>query len=230
LEEEVIVHSDKIICIKYNNSNLVFSKRQYHHYSGIITEAINNYNCCNPLSSSGIHKEQIRSFIKERKIYKDHKSNELALSLFLTQMEKEGIIVQNSNRWNMAGYKPVITNVQKESMKTIETLVLERGFEGIYEDELFEACIDHEWYAAILNRLMEAKTIYKSDRIVFHVNKISDAKAILYKFLTANVEGIKVSEFRELLGTNRTIAMIYLDILEEEKFIFREGDYRFLYG
>ena len=154
------------------------------------------------------------------------------MTLFLSEMEKRGLISAYNNKWNIAGYQPVLTQVQQEMIKEVETLVMQSGLEGVYEDELFEKCTtvrtNNELFIAILNRLMETKAIYRRDKIVFHAHKIAHAKTILHTYLTAHTEGIKVSEFRELLGTNRKIAMIYLDIIEELGFIYREGDYRFL--
>ena len=228
----LIERTHTLICIKYNNHNLIFNKEHYINFCRTITEAIRAYNTRNPLSSSGINRELIRSILKEKKIYKDHKSNELTLNLFLTRMEKEGIVSQRNNRWSITGYKPVITQIQQGHIDAIETLVSEGGFGGVYEDELFEkyshVLSDNELFIAILNLLIETKVVYKRDKIVLHAGNVSDAKTMLYTFLTAHTEGIKVGEFRELLGTNRKMAMVYLDILEEEGVLYREGDYRFL--
>jgi len=218
-----IVHqSDKIVSIKHHNANILCCRKLYQDCNKTITVHINQHNVDNPLSSSGICKEQIRSLFKNKRIYKDHKSNELALNLFLSQMEKEGILSQSNNRWNMAGYAPVIDQTQQEYIDKAEAFILEHGFEGKYENECLEIPV------SILNRLVETATIFRQDNKLFHKDKVSDVKRILYKYLTNHPAGIKVGEFRELLGTNRKTAMSYLDILEREKFICRDGDFRFL--
>ena len=218
---EMIERSDGLMYIKHGNSYLIFSRKQFGNCYELIAGAIHEYHTRHPLSLSGIDREYIQHLIKNKRIYKDHKSNELALNLFIAQMEKEELLVQNNNKWNTYGYEPAITPAQLERIKTVETTILHNGFEGVYESDLLE-------FKDILDRLAETKTIYRLNNKLFHANKVSDAKALLYKHLTAHTEGIKVTEFRELLNTNRKIAMSYLDILEKEGFIFRDGDFRFL--
>jgi len=236
LKEEHIIeridNSHELFCIKHNNAHIVFSKKQYSQFTQTVTKAIAHYNAHNPFSPSGLGKEQIRTLFKEKRLYKDHKSQEIALQLFLNQLEREEVLSQSNQRWNIAGYAQIITETQQVELNKTETLILEGGFEGLFEDELFEkykiSTPCHEWFLPILNRLIETKTVYRYEKQLFHAKKISEAKRIIYKFLSAHEEGIKVTQFRELLGTNRKIAMIFLDILDEEKFTLRDGDFRFL--
>ena len=226
LKEENIItlveNSNNLICIKHNNRNILFSKKLYHHFSQIATRAIHRHNTLNPLSSSGVTKEFLWSCFKEERIYQDHKSNDLALNLFLTQMEKEGALSHNSNRWNISGYSPTPTQAQLESISAVEKRIAASGFEGLYEDDLHN-------FADILTMLVEKKAIYRHGRMLLHVDKVLQAKAILRTFFTTHPStGIRVTEFRELLGTHRKTAMTYLDILEDEGFIYRDGDFRFL--
>ncbi|MCL2727819.1 MAG: SelB C-terminal domain-containing protein, partial [Bacteroidales bacterium] len=219
---QIIHQSDKVICIKHHSANLIFTKKLYHDCSKVITAHINQHNLDNPLSSSGVSKEQIRNLFKDKRIYKDHLSNELALNLFLTQMEKEGLILQANNRWNIFGYEPVVNQEQQALIQTAETLIMGHGFEGMYEDELVQVPV------LVIDRLVETRVVYRQDKKLFHIHRVSDVKKMLYKYLSTNANGVKVSEFRELLGTNRKVAMSYLEILEKERFIFRDGDFRFL--
>lgn len=229
---EEIRNSSELFSIFHNNTHIVFSKKKFSDFAQTITNSITEYHTQHPFSPPGLSKGQLRSATHEQLPYKDHQSREVAFQLFLSQMEREGTLSQSNRRWNMTGYKPEITQIQQESLNFAETLILDGGLEGVYEDELLEKYktkTPHpEWFHPIINRLTETKTIYRSQNKLFHAIRVTQAKRMIYKYLTAHEEGIKVTQFREVLGTNRTIAMTYLDILESEQFIIREGDVRVL--
>ena len=59
--------------------------------------------------------------------------------------------------------------------------------------------------------------------------KLNEARNILISFLTDNKnEGIKVSEFRDLINSNRKISMLLLEVFDKEKIVVRRDDVRFL--
>ena len=48
------------------------------------------------------------------------------------------------------------------------------------------------------------------------------------KFLTENEVGIKTSQFRDLIASNRAATIIILEYFDSENITLRKGDFRFL--
>jgi hypothetical protein len=80
----------------------------------------------------------------------------------------------------------------------------------------------------IISYLIDNGNIYFLQQKYLHTDLVEKAKKILLEQLSKTAEGIKVSQLRDLLNTNRGTAMILLEFFDSENITLRKGNFRFL--
>jgi selenocysteine-specific elongation factor len=229
---ELVRQSDVLRYVDEGNTHYLFPQKRVERFTRTLLEGMAQFHSKNPLSSSGVEREQIRSLLKSNPLYRDRKSNELAIQLLLSQLEREEVVVRRHSRWSMAGHKPAISATHQKWIDATQEMVYQGGVEGIFVVDIGEKYreegADSKLFEEILNHLEETKILYRNGEKAFHAQALSEVKKRIFAHIECHPKGIRVSEVRELLGTNRKVAMSYLEILEKERYLFREGELRFL--
>jgi len=168
--------------------------------------------------SDGMNKEEIRSKLKAG--YKKAEFED-----FLKEMEEESLIdIQNGNILSLHGYQASFTLQQLEAKEAIEEKLLKSGLTPYPIAEL----ISDKSYTEVLNALI-GKSVVLLDRLtVMHTDFYEKAKARAADYIYEH-GSITVSQFRDIMKSNRKYSMIILDSFDTQKFTKRQGDVRVLY-
>jgi len=168
--------------------------------------------------SMGVNKEEIRS-----KLNTGYKKAEF--EVFLKAMEAEKLIeIHGGNILSLHGYKASFTPQQLEAKETIEGKLLESG---LMPTPIADLISGGTQYTEVLNVLMGKSVVLLDSLTVLHTDFYENAKARAADFISKN-GSITVSQFRDIMKSNRKYAMIMLDNFDSQKFTKRLGDVRVL--
>ena len=107
-----------------------------------------------------------------------------------------------------------------------------KGNNAVDPSELNDLAIDERMskkqMEQILSYLIDNGNIHFLQQKYLHSDLVHKAKEILLEQLAKTTEGIKVSQLRDLLNTNRGTAMILLEFFDSENITLRKGNFRVL--
>lgn len=227
-EEKIEEIIDKL---KKENKILTFSllKDQHiihvdygNHLSNNIKEELSTYHKNNPLKA-GMSKEEIRSK------YFGAIKQKLGDS-FINKLIDDGIIKQVNESLSLTDFEVKFSLIQEKVKNEIESEFLENRFnsvkkEDLYSklgyntkdlDQVFEALLD----IGILKKLKEDNILHR-DAYTESINIVKD--------FIINNGSISVAQLRDLLNTNRKLAIALIEHLDDIKITKRLGDTRVLY-
>lgn len=186
--------------------------------SNIVSE-LDEFHTRFPLRT-GMPKEELRS-----KYLRNAKPK--LSDLFIDRLKIEGIIELESDLIKLKGYKPAFTENQDKLRK--EILVNYKGFLPIKNEDLAkELNVKVEEFDEVFNALINNGEILRiSKDIYLSAENYNKALDILKEYITKN-GSISIAEFRDLINTNRKIALGLLEYFDQVKLTKREGEKRVL--
>lgn len=192
------------------------------HLTDKIKKELNTYHKNNPLKA-GMSKEEIRSK------YLGAIKQKLGDS-FINKLIDDGIIKQVNESLSLIDFEVKFSPIQEEIKNAIENEFLNSKFNSVKKEELynelrfnvkdldqvFEALLD----IGILIKLKEDNILHR-DAYTESINMIKD--------FIINNGSISVAQLRDLLNTNRKLAIALIEYLDDIKITKRFGDARVLY-
>ncbi|WP_077368033.1 selenocysteine-specific translation elongation factor [Anaerosalibacter sp. Marseille-P3206] len=184
-----------------------------------IVEELENFHKRRPLKA-GISKEEIRS-----KYFKNVKAK-IADSLFNLLLEKGSIANKNEIIY-LKDFQIIYTEEQLKIAELIKSKFKERGFLPPKYEELLENINKSEKdVSEVFESLVDRREILKIKDDTYMLKETYDnAFKLLVEFLNKN-DSITVSQYRDLLDTNRKISIILLEYFDQNKITKRIDDKR----
>jgi selenocysteine-specific elongation factor len=109
----------------------------------------------------------------------------------------------------------LLSELQTDNKTTIQQVVEKKG-------------VNYSEFISILGELKKNGVIEQVGNTIIPVSTIHELKKKLINFLEINKEGITVAEFRDIIESNRKMALLLFEYFEKQKIVRRIDDKRVL--
>lgn len=219
---EKLLQEGRIYTFELSKDTHVVHRRYFDEIAEKIEKDLREYHKKNPLTL-GMRKEEIRS-----RYLKDLKPR--VGDLFLNKMtEVRSVKIINENI-ALKDFEIKLDDRQEKIKSEIEKLYKENKTESLKLDDVAgKIPYDRGEIEQVFKLLLDEGTLFKvREDLIFLKTVLDEYKDILVNYLLEN-KTIKLAEFRDLLGTNRKVAMNLLEYFDEQKVTKRREDTRMLY-
>lgn len=192
------------------------------YLSDKIADELKRFHQNNPLKA-GISKEEIRSK------YLGSAKQKLGDS-FINKLVNDKTIKQINESLALSNFEVKFNQVQEEIKQEIEKVFMKNKFNPLKKEEFYDILkynkkdIDQVYDAlldiGILIRLKEENIVHKC--------ALEESIEMVKDYIISN-SSISVAQIRDLLSTNRKLAIALMEYLDDKKITKRVGDIRILY-
>ena len=217
-----------IIFYQSNDETILLQKKMNTLYQNKILSGLKNFHSKNPLKNSG------RTFKELMGIFGEDQTHEAKITLLqiLQSLEEKDKLKKFGNSWLLASHEVKLDDKLNTMIEKVDNLIKSKGNNVVDPTELIDLEIDEKFSKGkveqIISYLIDNGNIYFLQQKYLHTDLVEKAKKILLEQLSKTAEGIKVSQLRDLLNTNRGTAMILLEFFDSENITLRKGNFRFL--
>ena len=217
-----------IIFYQSNDETILLQKKMNTLYQNKILSGLKNFHSKNPLKNSG------RTFKELMGIFGEDQTHEAKITLLqiLQNLEEKAKLRKEGNSWLLASHEVKLDDKLNTMIEKVDNLIKSKGNNVVDPTELIDLEIDEKFSKGkveqIISYLIDNGNIYFLQQKYLHTDLVEKAKKILLEQLSKTAEGIKVSQLRDLLNTNRGTAMILLEFFDSENITLRKGNFRFL--
>ncbi len=217
---ELLEEEEKLAVFKQKNDVYVWHKSFEREMEENIEKYLFSFHEKN-IYSKGAKKSEIKSkFLPTLK----QTVFDLVVSLFI----EKGTIKQEGEFLSLSYFKIQYDELYKKIEDLINKILDEAKFDFIKQEELLIK-INNNKAEDILTLMFDEKKLIKINEVgITNVDIYNDAKEILINYLTHN-EKIAAAEYRDLLNTNRKIAIGLLEHFDMIKVTKRIGNDRILF-
>lgn len=221
-----------ILTTRFGDTVLINRSKMVQFEENLLT-GFKKYIRVNPLSVIGVSRKKLIEFVGDFSFSKLQNINDESITLVLDKLQSDSVLVRDGNQWRLVGARREINESEKGDIRVVENLINEYGYSPFEQSELLYDAksrgIDEIRFKNIITYLIDLKKIIRIGDLILNNQKLAESRTILVNYLKLHKEeGIKVSDFRDLLGCNRKIAMLILEIFDKEKLVIRREDVRFL--
>ena len=187
------------------------------------TELLNQFHKENPISD-GMEKEEFKSRILDTfKIRESKKADVL-----LNEMIKRSITVTMASAIAAAGFNAEYSHELKGMLKDIEDTYLKAGYEIPATDDVIGKFKDKKMAKQIVNDLVKKGTLIKiNPGALIHKDNWDKAMGLLKGYFESH-PNISLRDYRDLLGTSRKYAVLFLEYCDQQKITKKQDDVRIL--
>lgn len=192
------------------------------HLTNKIKAELNNYHKNNPLKA-GMPKEEIRSR------YLGSIKQKLGDS-FINTLIEDKIIKQINESLALIDFEVKFSPIQEEIRDSIEKEYLRSKFNPLKKEELYSALkYNSKDIDQVFEALLDIGILVKlKDDNILHRDAYEEAVRLVKDFIVEN-KSISVAQLRDLLNSNRKLAIALIEYLDDLKVTKRLGDTRVLY-
>ncbi len=217
-----------IIFYQSQDETILLNKKMNTVYQNKILTGLKDFHIKNPLKNSG------RTFKELMGIFGEDQTQETKITLtqILQNLEERSKLRKEGNSWILASHKVNLKDEIKTMIKKADDLIRSKGNNAVDPTELSDLAINEKisrkQMEQIVSYLIDNGNIYFLQQKYLHSTLIEKAKKVILEQLSNSIEGIKVSQLRDILNTNRGTAMILLEFFDSENITLRKGNFRFL--
>ncbi len=217
-----------IVFYQSDEETILLQKKMNTKYQNKILTGLMDFHAKNPLKNSG------RTFKELMGIFGEDQTQETKITLtqILHNLEEKVKLKREGNSWMLASHEVKLDDNLKTMIEQIDELIISKGNNAVdpldVNDFAHDAGISKKQIMQIASYLIDNGNIYLLQQKYLHSDLVNKAKKILLEQLAKVTEGIKVSQFRDLLNTNRGTAMILLEFFDSENITLRKGNFRVL--
>ena len=217
-----------IVFYQSDEETILLQKKKNTKYQNKILTGLMDFHAKNPLKNSG------RTFKELMGIFGEDQTQETKITLtqILHNLEEKVKLKREGNSWMLASHEVKLDDNLKAMIEQIDELIISKGNNAVdpldVNDFAYDAGISKKQIMQIVSYLFDNGNIYLLQQKYLHSDLVNKAKKILLEQLVKVTEGIKVSQFRDLLNTNRGTAMILLEFFDSENITLRKGNFRVL--
>jgi len=151
-----------------------------------------------------------------------------ALKYILENYAQSGKLVKVKNTWCLTSHSVKLSDLQKSQTEKIVSLVSNAKYSNLNFNEIqTDLILSQQELENLLYYLIENNIILRIKGSFFQKDFIEDVKTKLINYLQNN-NGIKISDFKNLINLNRKTALSILEYFDEENLTLRKDDVRFL--
>lgn len=217
-----------IIFYQSKDETILLNKKMNTAYQNKILTGLKDFHIKNPLKNSG------RTFKELMEIFGEDQTQETKITLtqILQNLEEKTKLRKEGNSWMLASHKVNLSDEINVMIEKAENFIKSKGNNAVDPAELSNLAtnekISKKQLEQIISYLIDHGNIYFLQQKYLHSTLVEKAKKILFEQLIKITEGIKVSQLRDLLNTNRGTAMILLEFFDSENITLRKGNFRVL--
>lgn len=223
LEKEIerLQSEDLIYIFKLSKDTYPIHKESFSKILEKIKIAISDYHNSYPLRQ-GISKEEIRSkFLRKAKA----KLAEEIIDLMIEKVE----LKQYNDLLSLSDFMPTLTNEQETMKKKIIDVFLQKEFSPPKKEDLFSSILGkgEEMEEMLISMISKAELIKINEDILMLPQTIEIGKEKIIDYIMQN-ESISVADFRDLINSNRKVAIALLEYFDQIKLTKRNDEKRIL--
>lgn len=225
VKEEVnnLREQNKVVLFRLTKDLYVIHMDYFSQLKKAIIEELENFHKEYPLRT-GMVKEEIRSrFLRNAHSGVGEK--------FIDLLIEQGHIEQDMENIRIKGFKVEYNDLQLKIKDQIIKTYLDNGFMPPRKEELFENLeYDKNEIDQVFNSVLNRGDIVKLNEDVYiHKDHYEAGLKALKDYINEN-KSIRIGEYRDLLDTNRRVALGLLEYFDHLKITRRDGDKRILVG
>ncbi|GFN34509.1 selenocysteine-specific translation elongation factor [Tepidimicrobium xylanilyticum] len=228
LEEKVkedidrLIESEKIIPFKLTKDIHVIHVEYFNMLTEKIIKEMEIYHERYPLRI-GIPKEEMRSRLLS-------KAPNRVGELFLDRLIEMGLIEQKRENIFKKGFKVEYKDYQIKIKNKIIESFKEKAFLPPRKEELINIDPNSNEVEEVINNLVSMGEIVKlNEEVYIHQAAFEEAIKLAKNYIKEN-GSITVAQYRDVLNTNRKVALSLLEYFDQLKITKRDGDKRMLVG
>ncbi|MCD6176930.1 MAG: selenocysteine-specific translation elongation factor [Candidatus Cloacimonetes bacterium] len=216
-----------IIFYQYGDEIILLKKKMNTVYQNKILSGLKNFHIKNPLKKNG------KTFKELMGIFGEYQNEETKITLtqILYNLEERAKLRKEGKTWILTSHEVNLNDEIKAMIKKADNLIRSKGNIAVDPSALIDFANDENiskiQMEQIISYLIDNGDIYFLQQKYLHSDLVEKAKKILLEQLTKPTEGIKVSQLRDFLNTNRGTAMILLEFFDSENITLRKGNFRF---
>ncbi len=227
-EEEILneILSGKIdnVSVYLTQEPILFSKQFEGKIKNKIINIITKHHKLKPLSKFGKNFNELLGLFGNQK----DENSKIALKQILENYKNDGKLIQVENSWCLSSHKIVLSETQKKQIDSIESKLQKSKYSSLTFSEIqSELKISQQELENLLYYLIENEKILRIKDGFFSKNFIDESKNKLILYFAENQQ-ITISQFRNLINSNRKISLSILEYFDEKKLTIRKGDFRIL--
>ncbi|MFZ2957217.1 MAG: selenocysteine-specific translation elongation factor [Candidatus Ozemobacteraceae bacterium] len=196
-----------------------------HH--GILA-TVRDYRKRNPLVEKGIDLDELRSILR---LEKRPANDEIILSIITNLLEKNKLR-ERDKTWLLFEDSGSVDPKIARSVLLVENYLKTCGMQTPLINQIKDLAdregIGEKELRNILHHLTTTGKVCKIEDNYIHRSVVDDCRSKLVEKLKQQTEGIKVSDFRDLVNGNRKICLLLLAQFDAEGVTVRKEDFRFL--
>lgn len=186
-------------------------------------ELLNQFHKENPISD-GMEKEEFKSRILDNFRIQESKRADVLLN----EMIKRSITVTIGSAIAAAGFNAEYSHEIKGMLKEIEDTYLMAGYEIPATDDVINKFKDKKLAKQIVNDLVKKGALVKiNPGAMIHRDNWEKAMGLLEKYFEDHPT-ISLGDYRDLLGTSRKYAVLFLEYCDQQKITRKQDDVRTL--
>jgi selenocysteine-specific elongation factor len=217
---------EDISMIDANGNRLLILRTEKERIEENVLKSISNYHKRNPFIENGRTFDELMGIIdkNKNKLYKD------VLKSILSELGSHKKLKRLKNTWVLTGHSVELDKRDKEQISFIENYFKESSMHTPLMSDLIRSAkekgIDEKKLNQILRMLVAGSYLYRVEDNYLHSSLVNNCRNKLLNFLLDNIDGITVAGFRDLIGGNRKICLLMLNLFDTEGITYRDGDYR----
>lgn len=211
---------EKLLALKEEGTVVQIGKQYLHReflirfQSGVLS-ALKDFHTCNALRNGMPKAELIEKFQLQSK-----KQTEIMLQ-YLTEIKQ---VKLEQNFVSCIDFKPVLTQSQQMIKEELRNSIQSSGYTLMTISELTENKKDRQ---QVLEFMLKDELFVIPGQYILERNRYESLK-LQAKTLFCEKGILKLSDFRDMIGTSRKFALILLEKFDQEKFTKRQGEDRII--
>ncbi len=228
--QEVVSKSlpEDIVVISSKEKGYLMLKKEKEKLEQKVIRNLETFHKRNPFDERGRNFEELMGLFG---INRDS-TTENMMKLILEEMIDSNKLKKVHHTWALKSHNVILSSENKKQVDFVEDYIQNSGMKTPLISELIPQAkaqdIDENKLKQILNLLTNQGKIYNIEGNFIYSLVVNKCRNVLLKYLSEHKEGIKVSEFRDLVGGNRKICLLMITQFDSEGITVRKGDYRFI--
>jgi selenocysteine-specific elongation factor len=193
-----------------------------------VLSAVGEFRKRNPLSDKGIALDELHSSLRLEKT----PGNEAVLLELIKRLLEKQKLREAAKTWFLFEDSGAVDPRLARCVTAIEAYMKQCGMQTPLLSQIKMICgkegVGEKEMGGILYHLTRSGNVVKIEDEYLHRDVVAACREKLVKRLREDPTGIKVSDFRDLVGGNRKICLLLLARFDAEGTTVRDGDFRFL--